>query len=100
MVLYVSISYNRKMSESQRKGIEEREIRDDGTLKPVYNDRMFLDAVRELGRATTMDVAEEVEPQYRTVKRRLEKLHEEGRVRKELYGNSYTWSIAEDGETA
>lgn len=75
--------------------IEGQEKDHGGEFKPVYEDSVFVDALEELGRATAPEVAKEAGIDYRTTKRRLERLDDLGRVNKKRYGNTYTWTVAQ-----
>lgn len=69
---------------------------DDGSFAEEYPPAVFVDALAELGEATTAEVAATVECSRRTATRRLRELAAEGRVERRDVGAAALWSLAGD----
>ena len=68
-----------------------------GRFTPKFADDEFIDAVSELGEATTREVAEQVGADHDTARRRLTRLSESDDVCRRKVGNTILWSLVNDG---
>lgn len=73
--------------------------RDDesGRYTQSYTSEMVLEAIENLGGASTSEVADEIGSSRRLALRRLRELEDDGRVVAREIGNTYLWEI-EDGD--
>ena len=83
-------------TESQR-GVMPNDARNEesGQFVPKYPDEAFLNAVRELGEATTSEVAAAVGADHDTARRRLHALVDDGQIRRRKIAATIVWSPAE-----
>lgn len=66
-----------------------------GRYTTEFDPEAFVEAVRELGLASTHDVADEVDCSYDLAYRRLKDLADEGYVEGNKVGNTYHWTPIE-----
>jgi len=66
-----------------------------GRYTTEFEPEAFIEAVKELGLASTQDIADEVGCSYDLAYRRLKKLAEDENIESNKVGNTYHWTPAD-----
>jgi Mn-dependent DtxR family transcriptional regulator len=79
-----------------RQIVNDERNNDTGQFTEKYQEEDFIEALRSLGTAGTVDVAQEVGAPRRSAYNKLEALAESGRVNTRKIGAVRVWELGED----